>query len=91
MTRREGRLLDIAALKADIIGLYTIINDRKHKVSTPFRMFTTQLFANKYKRIIQSVIFDMEIFLTHRGGRQRLYRIYQNIDRLSAVRLSLLW
>ena len=74
--RRETALLDLASMKANFISLHSLSKDWE---------FKHVVFAEQMRETIKVTTRDLILYLTHRGGRQRLYRIYQGFNKIAHV------
>jgi hypothetical protein len=75
--RRERALLDIASLKASIIALFQLNREWSKNLH---RSYSEEFFV-----ISRLLVEDIVAYISHRGGKARLFRIYKSFDRMSKL------
>jgi len=80
VSRRERTLLDVASLKASLVALYQLHREWQYAFPHSHRQY-----ANDLRAVFATLVEDMALFIEHRGGKERIYRIYQSFDVISRM------
>lgn len=83
-SRRERMLLDIASLKASMMGLYYLHRDWASSFNKP-----KHPYANNFRALMRTFVQDLVKYMEHKGGKERLHRIYETFDAMSKIHEAL--